>query len=230
MSKLLDAFRGTFDGKIYNHRISTTGDRIAAFLYDDLYLLGRSQKLRDRVDAAEEVVNSRNRVTGRVGRRGDGTFGQVVPDTKHRSESAYIVRRGPVATLRIGTEVKIVGTKKLAQIDRVINDLKSQASTFLQQTKSALTVGIAAVNFADKYTSYEGERAFPAKYPPSRDAPETVRRLGLKARPAYDEFLVLRFRATNRAPFPFEWVDEEETRMQYNSILVRLSNAYEERF
>ena len=230
MTKLLDAFRATFAEQVYKHRVSTTGDRIAVLLYDDLYLLGRSRKFCARVDVGEEVVNTRNRITGRDGRRGDGTFGQLVPGTKHWIEKPYVVSRGAVASLRIGAEVKIVGTKKLAQIDRVINDLRSQADTFRRQTRAAITVGIAAVNFADEYTSYEGKRAFPAKYPPSRDAPQTVRRLKADARDAYDEFLILRFRATNRAPFPFEWVDEKETEMQYNSILVRVGNEYEQRF
>ena len=230
MNELLEAFRHTFEGKIYKHRVANLGDRIAGFLYDDLYSLGHSHKLVQRIDEPSEVVNTRNRITGKEGRRGDGTFGQLIPGTESRVVKPYNVRRGPVATLRIGTEVKILNTKKLAQIDRVMSDLKTQAETFRRQTRTAITVGIAGVNFADEYTNYEGKRRFPARYPPTRDAEETVDRLHRLARPAFDELLILRFRATNRRPFPFEWVDEKEVLMQYGSVLVRISNEYEERF
>ena len=230
MNALLKAFRTTFEGSVYRHRDSTLGDRLAAFLYDDLRSLEHSALLVGRIDNAEEVVNTRNRITGRDGRRGDGTFGQLIPGATWRTAPPYTVKRGPVATLRIGTEVKIVGTKKLAQIDRVITDLNSQADTFRTQTKAAITVGIAGVNFAGEYTSYEAERVFAAKYPPSRDAPEVVRKLRQLAAPAYDELLILRFKATNRAPFLFEWVNEQETTMEYNSALVRISNEYDDRF
>ncbi len=230
MNRLLHAFRRSFDGVRYRHRVSTTGDRIAAYLYDDLLTLAYSEKLVERISAASDVVNTLNRVKGREGRRGDGTFGQLVPGASARVEAGYLVHRGPVATLRIGAEMKVVGTKQIAQIDRVMNDLLSQAATFRRTTRAALAAGIVAVNFAEKYTSYEGRRAFPAKYPPSRDAPEIVARLEQTVRPAYDELLILKFRATNRPPYPFEWIDEGETRMIYNSALLRLSNEYDVRF
>lgn len=230
MNSLLEAFRRSFEGVRYRHRVSTTGDRIAAFLYDDLFSLAHSEKLVARVRAATDVVNTLNRIKGREGRRGDGTFGQLVPGAAARSEQGYVVKRGPVAALRVGAEMKVIGTKQIAQIDRVMNDLRSQAETFRRVTDKALTVGIVGVNFAEKYTSYEGKRAFPAKYPPSRDAPEIVARLERAVRPAYDELLILRFRATNSPPYPFEWIDEGETRMIYNSALLRLSNEYDARF
>jgi hypothetical protein len=126
--------------------------------------------------------------------------------------------------------MKVIGTKQIAQIDRVMRDLRDQAEVFRTITRASLAVGIVGVNFADKYTSYEGKRSFPAKYPPSRDAPEIVARLERAVRPAYDELLILRFRATNRPPYPFEWVNAEETQMIYNSALLRLSNEYDVRF
>ncbi len=157
-------------------------------------------------------------------------MGQLVPGTKTRAETGYLVQRGPVATLRIGTEMKIIGTKQIAQIDRVMNDLRSQADTFRTVSRKALVVAIVGVNFADRYTSYEGARAFPAKYAPGRDAPEVVERLDRLVRPTYDELVILKFRATNRSPYPFEWVSQEDTRLLYSSALLRLGDEYEDRF
>jgi hypothetical protein len=45
----------------------------------------------------------------------------------------------------------------------------------------------------------------------------------------FDEFLVLRFRATNAAAFPFEWIDYRETFKDYGAILTRISREYEKR-
>lgn len=230
MDRLLAAFAACFSGVKYNHRISTTGDRVAAYLYDDLYSLNGSPKLVSRIAAGHEVVNVANTVKGKAGRRGDGTFGQLVPGVQGTLGQEYLVRRGPIASLRIAAEAKFVVTKQLAQIDRVITDLRNQADTFRGQSRDVITVGITAVNFSDSYTSYEGDNVFVAKYPPSRDAPETTARLESMAKPAFDEFLVMKFRATNVPPYPFEWVNEAETRMLYSSILLRLSNEYERRF
>jgi hypothetical protein len=210
--------------------VSTTGDRIAAFLYDDLVELAQSEKLVSRVRSGSEVVNTRNRITGRDGRRGDGTFGQLVPGAVARSGDDYGVKRGPVAALRIGAEMKILATKQIAQIDRVMNDLRNQAEIFRRTNRAALAVGIVGVNFASSYVSYEGRRAFRAKYPPGRDAPEIVARLERFVRSAYDELLIFRFCATNERPFPFDWIDEDEAVMTYNSALVRLSSEYDARF
>lgn len=230
MDRLLLGFRSAFEGQPYLHRNSTIGAGIASVLYEDLLSLGRAPKFADRVNRVEVVVNSRNLVSGRVGRRGDGTLGDLVPGAAATKEEGFNVRRGPVATLHIGAEVKIIATKMTAQFDRVMNDLKNQASTFRDQSANALAVGIVGVNFADVYTGYEGTRQFDAKSPPSRSAPEIVRRLDEKVRAAYDEFLVLRFSASNRAPYSVHWVDERGTREQYSSILLRLSQIYEARF
>lgn len=230
MDRLLLGFRSTFEGKPYLHRNATIGDRIASFLYEDLLSLDRAPKFADRIRNVEIVVNSRNLVTGRVGRRGDGTLGDLVPGAVATKEEGFVVRRGPVATLHVGAEVKIIATKMTAQFDRVMTDLKNQESIFRQQSDKALTVGIVGVNFAEVYTGYEGSRQFEAKSPPARSAPEIVRRLDEKVRSSYDEFLILRFSATNRAPFLFHWVNELATREQYSSILLRLSQAYEARF
>jgi hypothetical protein len=53
---------------------------------------------------------------------------------------------------------------------------------------------------------------------------------GEKAAARYDEFLVLRFRATNVEPYPFEWVSVANTEQHYGAMLVRLLREYESRF
>ena len=65
---------------------------------------------------------------------------------------------------------------------------------------------------------------------PIQEAKESERRLLARARPAFDEFQILRFRATNTEPFPFEWVDYEQTAKEYSALLVRVSREYDRRF
>jgi hypothetical protein len=48
--------------------------------------------------------------------------------------------------------------------------------------------------------------------------------------PEFDEFLVLRFKATNAPPCPFEWVNYSETRLDYAAALSRISARYQQRF
>ena len=56
------------------------------------------------------------------------------------------------------------------------------------------------------------------------------RRLKDEAQSAFNEFQILRFRATNAKPFPFEWVDLGATEMEYSSVLTRISREYDRRF
>ncbi|MGH9777097.1 MAG: hypothetical protein ACRD5I_01675, partial [Candidatus Acidiferrales bacterium] len=64
---------------------------------------------------------------------------------------------------------------------------------------------------------------------PAQEAKQAEARLA-EAAGAFDEFLVLRFRATNERPYPFEWVDLEATALDSGAALVRVSRKYEERF
>jgi len=65
---------------------------------------------------------------------------------------------------------------------------------------------------------------------PFHEAKTAEVRLLEEAKPSFDEFLVLRFRATNLEPFPFEWVDLKDTELEYGAILTRISREYERRF
>jgi hypothetical protein len=76
---LLKTFRELFSGQKYRHRDSSLGDLVASQLYEDLVRLDKSSKLTERVHEHERVVNLSNRAIGKVSRRGDGTFGELVP-------------------------------------------------------------------------------------------------------------------------------------------------------
>src|SRR5436190_1952811 len=231
---LLRTFRSLFEGTQYKHRDSSLGDLVASQLYEDLVALNKSEKLTRRVQAHERVVNLGNRAIGRPSRRGDGTFGELVPTAVAITESGLLVARGEVANIEIGAETKILAKAMIKQIDRVIGDLIRQVDEFRRTGGDPICVGIVGVNYAAKYTSYEGEREWPTdgrkhKHP-IQEAAEAERRLRSKAASAFDEFQVLRFRATNTAPFPFEWVDYEQTAKEYSALLVRVSREYDRRF
>jgi hypothetical protein len=228
--KLLSAFENVFRGHVYRHRSSTIGDGIAAFVFEDLIALRQSPKLLQRVKEHEVAVNTGNQIKGKKGRRGDGTFGRVVPGQVLLAEPGFEVRRGNVANLEIGTEVKIGATKLIAQVDRVINDLTKQAHIFLNHNPHALKMAIIGVNSAESYTGHEADREYQAKVPPAREAAEFAGRIERLAGPHYDELLILNFRATNTHPYEFEWVNTHDTQQLYGSILVRLSAQYEQRF
>ena len=150
--------------------------------------------------------------------------------------SGYLVARGPVATIEIGVEVKILAKAMIKQIDRVTGDLKKQVSEFKHRSGDCepICVGIVGINSAEVTTGYEADRSYRTdgckhKHP-YQEAPEAQRRLLVNAAPAYDEFLVLRYKATNEPPYPFEWVDYKDTVQEYGSILTRISRTYEKRF
>ena len=105
---LLRTFRSLFEGKPYLHRKSNLGDVVASQLYEDLVTINKSTKLVDRVQHHERVVNVRNIMTGKPGRRGDGTLGELVPAAVAVTEKGMLVARGPVATIEIGAETKML--------------------------------------------------------------------------------------------------------------------------
>ncbi len=233
-SKLLQAFEQTFSGREYRHRSSVQGDYIAIQLYEDLYSLGKSAKLRDRVTSNDRVVNVRNTLRGIRARRGDGTFGERIPGTPSVHEPGFAVARGQLATVELGVEVKILAKAMIKQIDRVGSDLRGQVEHFRRGGGNPITIGIVGVNQAPQYTSYEGDRAFPTdgrRYThPFQEAPRAIARLQQTAAPAYDHFLILPFKATNVPPFPFDWVDPNGVLADYAAMLTRVSREYDLRF
>jgi hypothetical protein len=203
-------------------------------IYEDLHALARSKKLIHRIDSGLSVLNTQNRRLGVAARRGDGTFGEIVPRVEPIKDEGYVVRRGPIATIEIGIEVKILFKAMIKQIDRVINDLRKQTEHFRSKGGRPICVGIVGINWAPECTSYEGERPFPTdgkKYKhPIQEAAEAEERLVNLAGPAFDEFLVLRFEATNVPPYRFKWREEKATTMSYGAALARISQQYETRF
>jgi len=231
---LLNSFRATFDGQKYRHRNSVLGDIIASHLYEDLVTLGKSTLLVDRVTRKERVVNAANKTIGKKSRRGDGTFGELVPTTIAITEDGFRVARGEIANIEIGVETKILAKAMIKQIDRVIGDLIRQVEEFKRTGGHPICVGIVGFNQAPCYTSFEGDREHPTdgtthKHPSQEAAPAEARVLA-QAAPHFFELQVLRFRATNTPPFPFEWVDLAQTEREYSSLLVRLSREYDKRF
>src|SRR5260221_628725 len=105
---LLRTFRSLFEGTQYKHRDSSLGDLVASQLYEDLVALGKSEKLTRRVQAHERVVNLANKAIGRLSRRGDGTFGELVPTAIAITESGLLVERGEGANFGIRAEKKIL--------------------------------------------------------------------------------------------------------------------------
>jgi len=229
--RLLSEFASTFRGQVYRHRASTTGDTIAGKLYEDLYELGRSPLFRARVDAKTHGVSRRNAPTGIRVRRGDGAFGDFVPNIAVRQPAGRLIATGPLAAIEIGAEMKILQKAMIKQIDRVMNDMCEQAKVF-RQHGAPICIGLVGVNHAEVCTSYEADRPFRtdgSKYRhPIQEAPEAIRRLQTRVAPQYDELLILPYSATNEEPFPFSWQSPQTIHEQYGALLLRVSKRYDE--
>jgi len=205
-------------------------------LYEDLITVNRSSKLVNAaINRKDRVLNTQNKRRGVTARRGDGTFGELVPGETPITDKGYLVARGTIATVEIGIEVKVLAKAMIKQIDRVINDLRNQVVQFKRGGGHPICVAVIGINQAESTVGYEGERPFPTTgkqgfLHPFQEASEADRRLLAEAAPEFDEFLVLRFRATNAPPYPFEWVDYKETRLDYAAALSRISARYQQRF
>jgi hypothetical protein len=232
--ELLKRFEELFSGRAYLHRNSSNGDSVAVRLSEDILRLNRSQKFHDRVKSGLSVQNLTNSRRGIKSRRGDGTLGEVVPGTETWNDPSFVVQRGQIATIEIGAEVKILHKAMIKQIDRVIGDLRKQVEQFRSHGSRPISVGIVGINHAPHTVGYEGDRQYrtgPGVGPhPAHEAGEAERRLLLSAKSAFDEFVVLRYSATNEEPFDFSWVDARSTELDYAAALVRISSEYEKRF
>lgn len=236
--KLLDRFESLFVNTVYNHRKPHQGDRVALELYEDLADLGRSGLLAQRIEQRSHVVNTINRITGKRSRRGDGTFGELVPSEQPILVDHYAVARGPIATLEIGVECKIISVAQARQVDRVINDLRGQVKAFRNDDSRCLTVALVGVNRADQYSSVEGANKPPSEHRitrttglgstlhPAQEADRTIGTLRQRAADAFDEFLIFEFLATNEEPFPFTWSDRRTVEREYSAALTRIARSY----
>ena len=187
------------------------------------------------VNRKDRVLNVQNKRRGVSARRGDGTFGEIIPGETPITDPGYLVARGPIATVEIGIEVKILAKAMIKQIDRVINDLRNQVVQFKRGGGSPICVAVIGINQAESTVGYEGDRPFPTTgkqgfLHPCQEAPEAERRLLASAAPDFEEFLILRFKATNAPPYPFGWVNYNETRLDYAAALSRISARYQQRF
>jgi len=233
--RLLKEFRGLFAGVKYEHRRSNLGDFVAMHLYEDLVAIHKSDRYVLSVEKMSSVLNAQNKRKGIVARRGDGTFGELIVGEEPLVDPGYKVARGPVATVEIGVEVKILAKAMIKQIDRVKSDLVNQVHNFKHRAGSThpICVGIVGINYAPVVTSYEADRLYRtdgAKYKhPIQEAEQARARLA-EVSSQFDELILLRFRATNEPPYPFEWVNESESRQEYVAALIRISNEYQRRF
>jgi hypothetical protein len=231
----LTEFRRLFEGRIYRHRSSNQGDFVAMHLYEDLYAINRSSKLVEAIRLQESVLNAQNRTRGIKARRGDGTFGEIVPGEKPITDAGFAIARGPIATVEIGVEVKILAKAMIKQIDRVTGDLLKQVAHFKRGGQTAISIGVVGINHAAHAVGYEKDRTTRTTgkggfLHPFQEAGDAERRLRVDAAPAFDEFIVLRYRATNEDRFPFEWVSYDATRQDYAAALARISREYQARF
>jgi hypothetical protein len=232
--RLLEEFRGLCEGKKYIHRDSSRGDWVAHHLYEALYALGKSKLLVERIARREHVLNVQNKRRGIKARRGDGTFGELIPGMAAIVDPGFAVARGPIANVEIGVEVKILAKAMIKQIGRVKSDLEKQVDHFHRGAGNPICVGIVGVNYAESCVSYEGDREYPTdgkKYThPVQEAAGAEAHLTDDPAPKFDEFLFLRYRATNAPPYPFEWVRYVDTFQDYGASLTRISRAYNTRF
>lgn len=160
--RLLTEFQRLFDGKIYRHRDSSQGDFVAMHLYEDLIAVERSPRLIEAaIHRRDRVLNVQNKRRGVEARRGDGTFGEIIPGETPITDSGYLVARGPIATVEIGVEVKILAKAMIKQIDRVINDLRNQVVQFRRGGGNPICVAVIGINRAESTVSFEGDRPFP---------------------------------------------------------------------
>jgi hypothetical protein len=232
--RLLTEFRRIFDRREYRHRSSGQGDFVATQLYEDLIAVGKSTGLLKGITEKSRVLNLQNTRRGIAARRGDASFGEIIPGQAPAEQSDCRVARGPIATVEIGVEVKILAKAMIKQIDRVIGDLRKQVDHFRRGSGTPICIAVVGINSAQECTSYEGDRSYRTdgrkhKHP-CQEAAAAERRLLADAAPVFDEFLILRFRATNAAPFPFEWTNYDSTSQDYGAILTRVSREYDRRF
>jgi hypothetical protein len=203
-------------------------------MYEDLLALGRSPKFVAGVSSGACVVNTRNLVTGRKTRRGDGSFGELLPHLNPEAFKGYAVRRGPIANLQIAVETKILATAIGKQIQERISSLKEQATAFRHKNPDVICVAMVGINYAPSYLAYEKQRTQLTdgkEYPhPSQQAAAAEARARAELQSHFEEVIILPFVATNQPPLSFSWANTKTTTNEYGAALIRISQEYERRF
>lgn len=233
--RLIKRFEAAFDGRRYIHRNQAISTNMAAEFYDDLYESRLSSLYNQRIDGHERVLSVTHQAIGIPMRRGDAALGPVVYGQPFKMAPGSAIARGPIASVEIGIEVKIIAKAMVKQIDRVVSDLCRQVEHFKEQGSRVLSIGIVGVNWATEYTAYEGDRAYntdgkSGNKHPFQEAATVIDRLRREAAPAFSEFLILDFLATNEPPYPFEWQDPARINLLYGAALTRIADEYRTSF
>ncbi len=136
---------------------------------------------------------------------------------------------GPVAEPLVGCEVKIIAKSQLKQLDRVINDLDGFAKRMKSLNKRCLNVAVVGVNHQSDYVGFEGNVQW--RHALRAEEPKIVaRRVQEELIAQYDELLILPFSASNQPPYPFTWMSENRTNLDYGAALTRIGVLYQRRF
>lgn len=140
--RLLAEFQALFQDQEYRHRRSSQGDRVAQYLYEDLFTLAKSKHFVAGVKSHDKVLNSQNKTRGIKARRGDGTFGERVTTAAPIVDPGFNVARGMIATVEIGIEAKFLLKAMIKQIDRVMGDMRRQVEHFQKSLANPICIGL----------------------------------------------------------------------------------------
>lgn len=236
--RALSFFQRLFDGHAYLHRASTHGDKLALEVFEDLYALDRSAKFNRAIEEQVKGVSPKNVRIGIQARRADGLFGDLLPGSS-QVFSGFAIARGPIATIDIGIETKILHKSQRKQISDRIQGLEKQADYMStgsdrRQRGNPISVAVIGINRADYTVGYEGERQYKtdgsARQPhPAAEAVEIERRIDHELRPVYDEIIILRYLARNEPPFRFDWFQAAKIEDEYAAALIRILAEYDRR-
>lgn len=229
--RLLEAFRQTFAGTLYKHRNSTLGNKIGRELFEDLLAHRLSPRYLQHIADGQGTVNRGGKIhTPKQIRRNDSIFGKPPAGAELRQTASGLgVPDGPVAEPRIGCEVKIIAKSQQKQIDRVISDLENFGRRVKALNRKCINVAMVGVNHESDYVGHEGDREFRHTLR-GQETAAVIARLTAQLVGICDEILILSFRATNQAPFPFSWVDGKQAELDYGAALTRIGELYEQRF
>lgn len=236
--RALTFFRRLFEGRRYLHRASTHGDHLALEVFEDLFELQRSRKFDAATSQRVKGVSPKNVRLGVRARRADGLFGDLIP-AKFKTFEGFAIARGPIATIDIGIETKVLHKSMKKQISDRIQGLEKQADYMSagsdrRQRGNPISVAVIGINHADYTVGYEGDRSYrtdgSSRQPhPITEAAEIERRIDHELRPVFDEIIVLRYVARNEEPFAFAWHHANRVEDEYAAALIRILAEFDAR-